>query len=98
MDFRVPNLGEGIESATVIRVLVTPGAAVSEGQDLVEVETEKANITIPAPAAGTVENIQVKPGDKVNIGSVLMTTTGAAAPAAPPAKPAKAEKPRPEAP
>ncbi|MFL5338724.1 MAG: 2-oxo acid dehydrogenase subunit E2 [Gemmataceae bacterium] len=94
MDFRVPNLGEGIESATVIRVLVSPGTAVSEGQDLVEVETEKANITIPAPAAGTVENIQVKPGDKIKIGTVLMTTGEALAKSASaPAQAPKAEKP-----
>ena len=87
MDFRVPELGEGIEVATVVRVLVTPGAAVAKGQEVVEVETEKATMPIPTDDAGTVDQILVKPGDKVKIGAVLMTFKDGAAS---PSKPAKA--------
>src|SRR5262245_5324688 len=76
MDFRVPDMGEGIEQATVVRVLVEPGAAVRQGQDLVEVETEKATMPIQADAAGTVEKLLVKPGDKVKVGTVLLTLNG----------------------
>jgi len=73
MELPVPELGEGIEQATVVRVLVGPGMAVQEGQDLMEVETEKSTMPIPAPFAGTVERIHVKTGDKVKIGTSVMT-------------------------
>lgn len=73
MDFPVPELGEGIDQATVVRVLVTPGTAVKEGQDIVELETEKSTMPVGAPAAGTVEKIHVKSGDKVKVGAVLMS-------------------------
>src|SRR5262245_6957138 len=76
MEFRVPDMGEGIEQATVVRVLVEPGATVRQGQDLVEVETEKATMPIQAEAAGTVEKLLVKPGDKVKVGTVLLTLNG----------------------
>ena len=97
MDFRVPNMGEGIESATVVRVLVVEGAAVSEGQDTVEVETEKSTFTIPAPVAGTIEKIQVKPGDKVAEGTVLMTGSIAGAPPQADGQPAATPKSTPKA-
>src|SRR5207253_8562090 len=94
MEFRVPDMGEGIEQATVVRVLVQPGAAVRQGQDLVEVETEKATMPIQAEAAGTVEQLLVKPGDKVKVGTVILTLNGKqqepqATPAKPQAEPAK---------
>src|SRR5947207_15227876 len=97
MDFPVPELGEGIDQATVVRVLVSPGGAVQEGQDIVELETEKSTMPVTAPAAGTIEKINVKPGDKVKVGTVLMTTGDGKAPAAAP-KPAKAEAPPPQPP
>jgi pyruvate dehydrogenase E2 component (dihydrolipoamide acetyltransferase) len=83
MDFRVPELGEGIETATVVRVLVAPGAEVKAGQDLVEVETEKATVPIPAEQAGRIDRIAVKPGDKVKVGAILMTLSDGAPPATP---------------
>lgn len=94
MDFRLPDLGEGIDSATVVAVKVKPGDSVSAGQDLIDVETDKAAVSVPADADGTVESIAVKPGDKVNVGAVLMTFggngTAKAAPAASPPPPAAA--------
>src|SRR5262245_58469497 len=104
MEFRVPPLGEGIDSATVVRVLVAEGAAVNQGQEIVEVETEKSTFPIPAPAAGTVEKIRVQPADKITADTVLMTTTdgaqksnGQPKPAAAPAKPAEAPPTPPKA-
>src|SRR5229473_862486 len=89
MEFRVPDMGEGIELATVVRVLVQPGAAVREGQDLIEVETEKATMPIPASSSGTIEQVLVKAGDKVKVGTVLLTLNGKAeASAKPQAEPA----------
>ena len=79
MDFRLPNLGEGIDSATVVGVRVKPGDAVAAGQDVLDVETDKAAVPVPAEAAGTVEKVHVKPGDKVPVGGLVLTFAGAAA-------------------
>jgi pyruvate dehydrogenase E2 component (dihydrolipoamide acetyltransferase) len=99
MDFRVPELGEGIESATVVRLLVTPGTSVSAGQDLVELETDKATVPVPATNAGTVEKIMVKAGEKIRPGAVLLTLKdGATAPAKKEADKAPAAKPQPAEP
>src|SRR5262249_36506430 len=101
MDFPVPELGEGIDQATVVRVLVAPGTQVAEGQDIVELETEKSTMPVGAPAAGTVEKIHVKQGDKVKIGSVLMSAFGDGKPRAAssgkePAKPQVASTAKPQ--
>ncbi|MEO2089127.1 MAG: biotin/lipoyl-containing protein [Gemmataceae bacterium] len=78
MDFRLPPLGEGIDSATVVAVRVKPGDAVSAGQELIEVETDKASMPVTAEAAGTVDHIAVKPGDKLTVGAVVLTLSGSA--------------------
>ncbi len=75
-DFKLPELGEGIDSATVVAVKVKPGDTVTAGQDLVDVETDKASVPVTSTEAGTVGDIKVKPGDKVSIGSVLLTFSG----------------------
>src|SRR5438309_871860 len=91
MDFRLPNLGEGIDAATVTAVLVKPGDAVSAGQNVVSVETDKAAVDVPAEADGTVETVHVKPGDKVPIGQTVLTLSPASGVApAPPAPTASA--------
>ncbi|MBY0512385.1 MAG: pyruvate dehydrogenase, partial [Gemmataceae bacterium] len=102
MDFRLPNLGEGIDSATVTAVLVKPGDAVAAGQAVVSVETDKAAVEVPAEAAGTVDAVLVKAGDKVPVGGPLLRLRDGAAPDATPAKPqaapaAKAPSPPPPA-
>src|SRR4051794_34328962 len=97
MEFRLPALGEGIDSATVTEVLVKPGDAVSAGQPVVAVETDKAAMEVEADAAGTVEAVLVKPGDKLAVGAPVLKLTAkavkgeAAAPA-----PEPATKPKPE--
>ena len=82
MEFRLPALGEGIDSATVVNVLVKPGDAVAAGQNVVSVETDKAAVDVPAEVAGTVEQVLVKPGDKVPVGAPILklATAGAAKP------------------
>jgi pyruvate dehydrogenase E2 component (dihydrolipoamide acetyltransferase) len=72
MDFRLPALGEGIDAATVVGVRVRPGDAVSAGQEVVDVETDKAAVSVPVDSAGTVAELKVKPGDKVAVGGVLL--------------------------
>ena len=86
MEFRLPALGEGIDSATVTAVLVKAGDAVSAGQPVIAVETDKAAMEVEADAAGTVEAVLVKPGDKLAVGAPVLKLTakavkGEAAPA-----------------
>lgn len=72
MDVKLPNLGEGADSGTVVNVLVKEGDAVTAGQGILELENEKAVATIPAPSAGVVQKIYVKAGDKVGVGAKLI--------------------------
>ncbi|WP_339093654.1 dihydrolipoyllysine-residue acetyltransferase [Deinococcus sp. VB142] len=82
----LPDVGDNIEKGTVVAVLVAEGDTVSEGQPVVELETDKAVVEVPANASGTVQSVQVKVGDSVKVGGVLLTLSGGnggAAPAAP---------------
>ena len=95
MDFRLPLLGEGIDSATVVAVKVKPGDVVAAGQDVIDVETDKAAVSVAADVAGTVASVAVKSGDMLTVGAVILTLTGSAAtkPAAAPASPPPAAAP-----
>src|SRR3972149_5181087 len=73
MEFRLPELGENIESGDVVKILVSVGDAVTKDQPVMEIETEKANIEVPSPVSGTIKEILVKEGEKVNIGQLLLT-------------------------
>jgi len=90
MEFRLPALGEGIDSATVVNVLVKPGDAVTPGQNVIAVETDKAAVEVPIDTAGTIGDIRVKPGDKIPVGGVILTPqrSNAASPERKPAAPA----------
>ena len=79
MDVKLPNLGEGADSGTVVNLLVKAGDTVTAGQGLLELESEKAVATIPAPAGGVVGQVFVKVGDKVSVGQRLVSLGDAAA-------------------
>jgi len=70
--FRLPDLGEGIAEAEIVEWLVTQGETVAEHQLLVRVETDKAMVEVPAPAAGRVGRIRHHVGDTVHVGEVLV--------------------------
>ena len=72
-DFRLPDLGEGLTDAEVVRWLVTEGDSISLNQPIVEVETAKAMVEIPAPYAGTITRLHAKEGDSVEVGSPLIS-------------------------
>jgi pyruvate dehydrogenase E2 component (dihydrolipoamide acetyltransferase) len=72
MKVELPFLAEGIEGGDVVQVLVHEGDQVSEGQSLVELETDKATIPVPSPVAGTVVRLLVGEGDHVKIGEGLV--------------------------
>jgi pyruvate dehydrogenase E2 component (dihydrolipoamide acetyltransferase) len=69
MDFLLPDLGEGISSATVVKVYVKAGDTVTAGQSLADVETDKATMPVEAPKDGTISQVLVKNGDKIAPGS-----------------------------
>src|SRR5512145_1053008 len=70
-EIRVPALGESITEATVGKWFKQPGDAVAADEPLVELETEKVTVEVPAPASGVLSAIMVKEGDTVAVGSVL---------------------------
>ncbi|MGI8746970.1 MAG: dihydrolipoyllysine-residue acetyltransferase, partial [Deinococcus sp.] len=80
----LPEVGDNVEQGTVVTVLVKAGDTIQEGQPVIEIETDKAVVEVPANAAGTVAEVKVKEGDTVKVGGVILTLTGGAAPAASP--------------
>lgn len=76
MNVELPFLAEGIEGGDVVQVLVREGEQVREGQSLIELETDKATVPVPAPAAGTVVRLLVRPGDHVKVGQALIELDG----------------------
>jgi len=58
----LPEVGDNVEQGTVVTVLVKAGDTVSEGQAVIEIETDKAVVEVPANASGVVESVQVKEG------------------------------------
>ncbi|MBI5832770.1 MAG: 2-oxo acid dehydrogenase subunit E2 [Armatimonadetes bacterium] len=92
VDFVLPDLGEGIKAADVVKVLVKEGDTVAAGQTVLEVETDKAGLDVPCPVAGTVSKVLVKAGTKANVGAVMLVIEAGEAAATKPADPpAKAE-------
>lgn len=86
MDFPLPEIGEGVYEAELVRWLVQPGDAVKHGQNLMEVMTDKATMEVPAPFVGTVKTLKAEPGQKIKVGTVVLTYDGnlvGANPAAP---------------
>jgi len=71
--FVLPDLGEGLTEAEVVKVLVQEGELVREDAPLLEVETDKATVEIPSPMSGRVEKIHVRAGQTVPVGQVLVT-------------------------
>lgn len=90
IDFKLPDLGENIESGDVVSILVREGDVVRPEQDVLELETEKAVVPVPAPQAGRVVKIHVKKGDRVPIGGLLLTLEPLDGPATSPPQPAEA--------
>ena len=101
IEITVPTLGESVADATVARWIKTTGDAVAADEPVVELETDKVTLEVPAPAAGTLGEILAAEGATVEVGASLAMLNEGAAPAAPapeaPAKPAPA-KPAPASP
>jgi pyruvate dehydrogenase E2 component (dihydrolipoamide acetyltransferase) len=88
IDFKLPDIGEGIAEGEIVKWLVQVGDQVKEHQSIVEVMTDKATVEVPAPAAGRITRLLANAGEVVPVGKVIFSLTTAAAPA--PATPAAA--------
>jgi pyruvate dehydrogenase E2 component (dihydrolipoamide acetyltransferase) len=91
MDVRLPRLGEGADSGVIATVFVKEGDQVKKDQPVLELESEKAVASIPAPAAGTVTKVLVKEGDEIKVGGLILVLSdngaGVAVAVPPPARP-----------
>jgi len=72
-EFKLPELGENIESAEVTKVLVKPGDTVSQDQILLEIETDKATVEVPSEISGIVKDVFIKDGETAKVGQILFT-------------------------
>jgi len=94
-EFKLPELGENIDSGDLVRLMISPGASIAEGQAVMELETDKAVIEVPSSVSGTVGEVRVKEGDKLRVGQVIFTVENGAGAAA--AKKSEATPPQPKA-
>src|SRR3954464_4408642 len=84
VEIRGPTLGESVTEATVAKWLKTPGERVERDEPVVELETDKVTLEVPAPQAGVIGAIQAEAGSNVRVGAVLgIIADGAAAETAP---------------
>jgi len=92
IEFKLPDIGEGIAEGEIVQWLVAEGAAVEEHQPIVEVMTDKATVEVPAPAKGRVTKLLAAAGDTVPVGTVIFHLDNDAGAAAAPAPKGDGEK------
>ncbi len=83
-EFKLPDLGEGIHEGEILKWHVEPGATIKEDEPLVDVETDKAALTIPSPRGGTVVSISGAVGETVFVGNVIVVIDDGSGPMAEP--------------
>src|SRR5436190_4465117 len=97
MDFKLPHLGEGADSGTVVNLFVKEGDQLTKDQPVLELENEKAIATIPSTVEGVVQKLYVKPGDKLSVGQSILSVQAKGGPkpaTTEPAAPSATNKPR----
>ena len=96
-EFKLPELGENISQGDLVRLMIKPGATITEGQPVMELETDKAVVEVPSSVTGKVRDIKVKEGEKIKVGQVIFTvengSSGVARAPSPPKTPATTEMP-----
>jgi pyruvate dehydrogenase E2 component (dihydrolipoamide acetyltransferase) len=92
-EFKLPDLGEGLTEGEVARWLVVEGQEIAEDDPLVEIQTDKATVEVPSPAAGVVTRIHVREGEVVPVGTVLVAIGDGADPPVSSEKPVAAAPP-----
>ncbi|RMF70724.1 MAG: biotin/lipoyl-binding protein, partial [Acidobacteria bacterium] len=92
-EFKLPDLGEGIHEGEILKWHVAEGQTIGEDEPLVDIETDKAAVTIPSPRGGRVVRLGGKEGDTVEVGQVIAVIDDGAAAGAPAGETAPAEAP-----
>ena len=93
LEVKIPDIGD-FEEVAVIEVMVKPGDTIKPEDPLVTLESDKATMDVPSPAAGRVKDVRLKVGDKVAQGTlILLLETAEATPAPAPAKPVPKTEP-----
>ncbi len=92
-EFKLPDLGEGIHEGEVLKWYVQPNDTIKEDDPLVDVETDKAAVTIPTPKGGTIKSLSGDVGDTINVGQVIAVIDDGSGEAVAPAEPAQAAAP-----
>ncbi len=82
-EIKIPDLGDGVESGDVLEVFVSDGDTIAKGQDLIELETDKATVTVPASVGGRIAQVHVAEGDTIAVGGTIVTVEESAQQAAP---------------
>src|SRR5260370_18353372 len=77
-EFKLPELGENIESGDLVRLMIKPGASIAEGDPVMELETDKAVVEVPSSVTGTIAEIRVKEGETLRVGQVIFTVANRA--------------------
>ncbi|MGY9048728.1 MAG: biotin/lipoyl-containing protein, partial [Rhodobacterales bacterium] len=95
-DVKVPDIGD-FKDVPVVTILVSVGDTIAKEDALIELESDKATLEVPSPAAGVIKEIKVSEGDKVSEGSLIMVIEESGSGDAP-AKEEKKEEPTAEAP
>jgi pyruvate dehydrogenase E2 component (dihydrolipoamide acetyltransferase) len=91
-EFKLPELGENIDQGDLVRLMISPGATITEGQAVMELETDKAVVEVPSTVSGVVKEVRVKEGEKIKVGQVIFTFENGAGGVARPPSPAKEPK------
>jgi 2-oxoglutarate dehydrogenase E2 component (dihydrolipoamide succinyltransferase) len=101
IEIKVPAMGESVTEATIAKWFKKEGDAVARDEPLVELETDKVTVEVPSPAAGTLDEIRVRQGQSVQVGTVLGAVkegAGSTKPAAKPEPPMQTAQPQPAKP
>ncbi len=96
-EFKIPEVGENIKSGTIVAINIKVGDQIKKGQDILEMETDKASLPIPSSTDGVVKEILIKAGQEVKIGQVVMKIEAGATASASSSKPSAPEQPKPAA-
>ena len=77
-EFKLPELGENVHQGDLVRLMISPGSSITEGQTVMELETDKAVVEVPSSITGTVSEVRVKEGEKIKVGQVIFTVENGA--------------------
>jgi pyruvate dehydrogenase E2 component (dihydrolipoamide acetyltransferase) len=91
-EFKLPELGENIHQGDLVRLMISPGAQISEGQPVMELETDKAVVEVPSSLTGIVKDVHVAQGDKIKVGQLIFTLEPGATSQSISQKPSRAEE------